>query len=121
MTKNQDVRVERFILIMKTFNLTQKDMAKKVGLSQPKVSAIINGKAGANILNDIFYRLNYEFDISKDWWETGKGEMVSNHNNEINQAEESEYWKNQYIEVQRKYTALLENKLKLFIDDAADS
>ncbi|WP_282635817.1 helix-turn-helix domain-containing protein [Sphingobacterium thalpophilum] len=72
---SQGEKIEKLISIQKYFGLKQKDFADKIGLTQSKVSLIINGKAGANILNEIFYRLHYEFGISKDWWEKGQGSM----------------------------------------------
>jgi transcriptional regulator with XRE-family HTH domain len=119
---NQLEKSKRFVEIMNHFNLNQAEMAVKTGLSQPKVSEIKNLKAGVNILNDIFYRLHYEFNISKEWWESGKGLMINKIDHavtsskqdiaqETNQVYDSEYWKNEYIAIQKKYTALLENRL----------
>lgn len=77
---NQIEKIKRLKAIQDTFKLKQSDFAKKIGLTQSKVSLIYNEKAGANILNEIFYRLNYEFGISKAWWENGVGEMINSEN-----------------------------------------
>ncbi len=66
---------KRFFEVLKYFGLNQVSASKRIGLSQSKISEIKNLKAGKNILNDIFYRLYYEFGISKEWWDTGEGEM----------------------------------------------
>lgn len=60
--------------------------------------------------------------ISAEWLITGQGSMLKTQEssiiadknltaNEPNEKYDSEYWKNRYIEVQDKYTALLENRL----------
>lgn len=121
---NQVEKSRRFIQVMNQFNLNQHEMAIRTGLSQPKVSEIKNLKAGVNILNDIFYRLHYEFGISKEWWDSGKGSMLIK-NDQVDSEDkfdvvsepsevygnDAEFWKNEYIAIQKKYTALLENRL----------
>lgn len=127
MSDNQGGKNKRFKEIKEHFGLTQREMAEKTGLHQPKVSDILNEKAGTNILNSIFHRLNHEFGISEDWWEYGKGDMfvtkvpddeespsaevLSEHVSPY-ESNDADYWRDQYIELQRKYTALLEGKLE---------
>lgn len=67
---------------------------------------------------------NYSI-MNMEWLLTGKGSMLKNDQSgapeeKINKATEptqgygndAEYWKNEYIAIQKKYTALLENKLQ---------
>lgn len=75
---------------------------------------------------------------SPGWLLTGEGKMsdkesISHQENElsvtkskrnennIHRNEPTDYWKDQYIEVQRKYTALLENKLSDIIQSISES
>lgn len=67
--------------------------------------------------------------ISADWLITGEGPMLKNEKYstsgdenliaaEPNYGYDLEYWKNEYIAIQKKYTALLENRLQeVFIAD----
>lgn len=71
--ENQIEKINRLIELRKILNLNQSEMAKKLGISQPKLSAIEKGKEGKDILNNIFYRINYEFGVEKKWWEIGEG------------------------------------------------
>ncbi|WP_206368666.1 helix-turn-helix domain-containing protein [Sphingobacterium sp. B16(2022)] len=63
--------------------------------------------------------------IDANWLLTGKGQILKNEENqfpsgELNAVKEpvqgygddAEFWKNEYIAIQKKYTALLENKLQ---------
>ena len=133
MTDIQKEKINRLTAIIKRFDLTQAQFAQRTGLSQPKVSGILKGKDGKNILNDIFYRLHYEFGISKEWWETGSGEMFLRNiekNISENIAAEPQAtndaggWKAKYEAIHEKYTELLErhnalltNKLEEIIKD----
>lgn len=133
MTDIQKEKINRLTAIIKRFDLTQAQFAQRTGLSQPKVSGILKGKDGKNILNDIFYRLHYEFGISKEWWETGSGEMFLRNiekNISENIAAEPQAtndaggWKEKHDELNKKYTELLEkhtalltNKLEEIIKD----
>src|SRR5690606_8099193 len=103
--------------IMKHFDLKQAQFAEKTGLSQPKVSGILKGKDGKNILNDIFYRLHYEFGISKEWWETGRGDMffrdveknipTETFANEEAVAYGESYWRGRYDQLKDEHERLL--------------
>ncbi|WP_149525671.1 helix-turn-helix domain-containing protein [Sphingobacterium hotanense] len=119
-------KILRFIKIQKQLNLKQKDFAERVGLTQSKVSLLNNGKAGGNILNDIFYRLHYEFGLSKTWWDTGQGEMFESrsasfqeeltenyiHSESDSVNESYEQLKNKYIKLLEDYNLLLKSKLQ---------
>lgn len=61
--------------------------------------------------------------VSAEWLITGEGSMLKTEKNsasvdkkltteETSEKADAEYWKNEYIAVQKKYTALLENKLQ---------
>lgn len=125
---NQTEKVLRFIQIQKNLKLKQKDFAERLGLTQSKVSLINNGKAGNNILNEIFYRLHYEFGISKDWWETGKGEMFVEIINKYQPIQEESIrtsidWEENYKNLKNKYVQLLEeynHLLKLKLKEATE-
>lgn len=121
MIEYQEDKISRLNAIQKHFKLNQKNFASRIGLTQSKVSLIYNGKAGANILNEIFYRLNFEFGISKEWWEFGTGEMINSSiysQNEIQQNIVSEkegnynddYWHGRYDELLRQFE-ILKNEL----------
>ncbi|MEJ5143969.1 helix-turn-helix domain-containing protein [Sphingobacterium sp. MYb388] len=62
-------------------------------------------------------------DIRAEWFFTGEGSMLKAEKTstsidkkltteETSEKSDAEYWKNEYIAVQKKYTALLENKLQ---------
>lgn len=122
---NQVEKVQRFILIQKTLGIKQKEFASKLGLTQSKVSLINNNKAGANILNEIFFRLNFEFGISKNWWETGVGEIFESKeyktikqpddcNHTLNKEDESHlkndlYWRGRYDQLKEEFERLRED------------
>lgn len=59
--------------LMKYYELNISETAKKIGVSQPNLSAMLSGKRpiGGNIINKFII----SFGISKDWLESGKGEM----------------------------------------------
>ena len=110
MSDNQEEKIKRFFEVVKHFKLTQKEIALKTGLSQPKISEIKNGKAGSSILNNIFYRLHYEFGVNKEWWDSGKGEMTSNSvlpeikpENTDDVIYNEGYWKGRYDELLNQY------------------
>lgn len=75
MTDNQKEKIKRLIYLRQLMGFNQAQMAQKIGVSQPKLSAIEKGREGKDILNGIFYRLSYEFNIKKEWWEDGEGDV----------------------------------------------
>lgn len=74
-TDSQEEKVKRLIAVREYLGLNQSNLAKQLGLSQPKLSAIEKGREGKFILNSISSKLKDIFNVSKDWFETGKGEM----------------------------------------------
>ena len=118
MIDNQEEKIKRFVQIQKSLKIKQKEFAEKIGLTQSKVSLINNGKAGTNILNEIFYRLHYEFGITKEWWESGKGEMLKSYKEDSNVfplnkdfPSNCEELKEKYIKLLEDYNQLLKSKL----------
>ena len=123
-TDSQEEKIKRFKEIRKYFGLNQQDFASKIGLTQSKVSLISNGREGKNILNDIFYRLHYEFGISKDWWEEGIGNIVESPQivDGYIAAEDAVvygegYWKGRYDELMERYLKL-ESELRALKGDS---
>lgn len=59
--------------LMKYYELNISETAKKIGVSQPNLSAMLSGKRpiGGNIINKFII----SFGINKDWLESGQGEM----------------------------------------------
>lgn len=67
--------------------------------------------------------INKYINYSAEWLLTGEGEMIKAQESSITvgknltteellEKSDAEYWKDEYIAVQKKYTALLENKLQ---------
>jgi len=115
LTDNQIEKISRLIQLRKKLKLSQIEMAKKIGLTQSKLSEIESKKAGKDILYDIFYRLNFEFGISKEWWENGFGPMILEKNQEnliLREGEKQygggeEYWRGRYDQIREDYEKLL--------------
>lgn len=61
--------------LMGYYGLNISETAKKIGVSQPNLSAMLSGKRpiGGNILN----KFTISFGINRDWLESGKGEMIN--------------------------------------------
>ncbi len=66
--------VSRIEQIMTFFNLNQSQFARRIGVRQPNLSAIMKREraCGDGIMNKILL----SFDIRKDWLLTGEGEML---------------------------------------------
>ena len=75
MTDSQEEKIKRLISIRNHFRYSQKEMAEILGLKQPNLSAIENGKAGRDILIYIPYILQVELNVSRTWFNTGEGEQ----------------------------------------------
>lgn len=65
---------KRIAAIIKHYGLTNTTFGKRIGLSQPRISAFINGKAvpSDRTIADICR----EFGVSEHWLRTGEGEML---------------------------------------------
>ncbi len=66
--------INRIRSLMSYYGLTQLEMAKKIGVRQPNLSAILKGErtCGEGVLNKILL----SFDINKAWLLTGEGDML---------------------------------------------
>lgn len=115
---------ERVLELAKAKGITIEIFLESIGMTYGS----FKGKAKKGTLNSTAIEeiyTNYP-DVSLEWLITGKGEMlksdypksdfvtnsleVSEHKREYQSS--TDYWKDQYIELQRKYTALLEGKLE---------
>jgi len=96
---------------------------KSIGVSNGYVNSISKsiGLDKLELIIEIYSNMNIE------WLLTGKGSMLkiveyvspSEHVVTVEEPNHNqEYWKNEYIAIQKKYTALLENRLQdIFIAD----
>ena len=97
------------------------DFEKSLGVGNGYVNSIKKGIGSDKI--DLIIELYSNLNI--DWLITGRGEMYkevkekapevcNNANESVNYyaQKDADYWKDQYIALQKKYTALLENKLE---------
>ena len=66
---------QRVRLIRKQLNMTQEQLAQRLGVGKAALSMIETGKAGLSTRNkNIFVQ---EFNVNPDWLETGKGKMFN--------------------------------------------
>ena len=65
----------RVKLIRKQLNLTQEQLAQRLGVGKAALSMIETGKAGLSMRNKNI--LVQDFNVNADWIETGKGRMFS--------------------------------------------
>ncbi|WP_447767039.1 hypothetical protein [Sphingobacterium faecium] len=102
--KSQKIAIATFEKSIGVSNGYVNSISKSIGLD--KLELIIENYSNMNI----------------EWLLTGKGPIVKSEEYEIspekkdvategNEEYGSDYWKNEYIAIQKKYTALLENKL----------
>jgi len=70
----KDVR-ERIKKVRNTLNVSQRDFAKRIFISQTLLGDIELGKR--NINERTIQLITTEFNVSKDWLLTGKGQMFS--------------------------------------------
>lgn len=66
---------ERVRLIRKQLNLTQEQLAQRLGVGKAALSMIETGKAGLSTRNKNI--LVQDFNVNPDWIETGKGRMFN--------------------------------------------
>ncbi|MBO4698322.1 helix-turn-helix domain-containing protein [bacterium] len=64
---------DRIRKIREIFNMTQKDMAKELGISQAYLCNIENGKNNANA--DVIFKLTLQFGVKPLWLAEGVGDM----------------------------------------------
>lgn len=57
--------IEKVKMLMNVYNLQQKELAKKTGLSEVMISRYINGKRKPSI--DFAIRIKNAFGVSLDW------------------------------------------------------
>lgn len=71
---NRDI-IRRLKVIMNYYNLTQSELAARIDVHQPNISAILRGErsCGTGIINKILL----SFDINKDWLLNGEGDMLN--------------------------------------------
>lgn len=80
--------IERLNTIMAYYGLSQTQFAKRIGLRQPNLSAILKGDrpCGEGVVNKILL----SFDISKSWLLTGEGNMLINEELVLNQTKQED-------------------------------
>lgn len=80
--------IERLNTIMAYYGLSQTQFAKRIGLRQPNLSAILKGDrpCGEGVVNKILL----SFDISKSWLLTGEGNMLINEEPVSNQTKQED-------------------------------
>lgn len=68
--------------VRKVLNLSQKDFAKRIGVTQPSLSDMENGRT-INIDNRNIKLICQEFNVNEEWLRTGQGEMFNTKNENI--------------------------------------
>ena len=63
---------DRLEHLMKMYNLTQSQLAKSIGVAQPSISSLLNGKTGPSI--DLIRKLSENYSLSYNWLIAGDGE-----------------------------------------------
>ncbi len=66
--------VERIKIIKDYFDLNQTEMADRLNITQPNLSAILSRKR--EVGKNMRLRIISEFDINEDWFLTGEGKML---------------------------------------------
>lgn len=67
---------ERIVILRKLLNLSQKDFAIKVGLTQSAISAIELNKCG--VTASLIITICNVFSVNEEWIINGKGEVFNN-------------------------------------------
>ena len=83
-------------------NLYQSDICKRIGITQGQWSDIERGRSKLSF--KILLLLVEHYGLSADWILTGQGEM------DLNAKKPDSKWKEEYIQLLKKYTELLEGK-----------
>lgn len=66
---------DRIKKVRKNASLTQREFAEKLGLKQNTIAVYEMGKSGVS--DAVITSICREFDINKEWLETGKGDMYN--------------------------------------------
>lgn len=74
--------IERIRQIMKEFNLNQSELANKINILQPNLSAILNGKRPCD--DAVINKFVISLDINKNWLKYGEGKMLKSSSPESN-------------------------------------
>lgn len=72
--ENEIEKIKRLKLIREELGLNQQEMANKLGLKRPNLSAIENFKENRTVPNGTGYILETEYKVNRKWFETGIGE-----------------------------------------------
>lgn len=64
---------ERLLLLRKNLEITQNEFAKKIQISRSHLSGLENGSR--NFTERVVADICREFNVNREWFETGKGEM----------------------------------------------
>lgn len=121
LTENQ-----RLAKVMEVLGFKQNVFAGLLGMEPGSLSAVFNGKMVkgelkiVGISNMLKRLLEVQFNLNLVWLETGEGEMFNVISTAVTESsvdyvkkDESEFWKNKYLEVNEKYIALLEKTSSL--------
>ena len=86
---------ERFVIIRKNLNLSQKEMAEKLDVRQATISDIERGRT--EMSNKIVSSLYRVYNVSLDWLYTGRGDMFIRHTDNENIIEANKDFYNDYL------------------------
>jgi len=75
MADNQREKNLRLLEIRKILGLKQKEFADILKINRANLSKIENLEENRSVPKDTFYILNEKYNLNKEWWETGDGEM----------------------------------------------
>ena len=73
MTDNEVEKIKRLKEVRELLGISQQELAVKLGIKRPNLSAIENMKENRSVPNGTGYILETEYKINRAWFETGKG------------------------------------------------
>lgn len=108
---------ERMKYLRNSFNLSQKEFSKIIGLGQSRLSEIESGKNKPSF--DTLVAISENFSISMDWLISGTGSIMEKHDNPQNETTYS-YDEVKLIESFRLLTERQKGRIEQQIDNYID-
>lgn len=113
MTENQRLKLVIDALHFKT----QKDFAEKINIKPGSLSDILREKGGMGISNAVKDKLEFLFQVNKNWLENGEGEMFFKKGPVISEAKEGvPYYDVNLTDVSSDSLKLMESKPEYYVN-----